>query len=397
MRFDYGPFDGKPFLGPDDLFPPPQLARFILQHGQAALDHLDQGDEDDQRQELVRQLIEAGLLERDPATGELRLTPRMLSGLEHRAFMEIFAGLRRGALEGHSVQAPGRSDERTDGLKPYEFGDPLSEIDPGATLRHALTRQPRLPSPGPDGRTRLGVRSDDFQLHLNEGQADCATCILLDQSGSMMRFGRFYHAKRVALGMAAMVRKRYPRDTLAFAGFHSLASPLPERELPLAMPKPVTLYEHQVRLRIPLQQAQDHPTRIPQHFTNLQMGLRVARSLLARTGAANKQIFIITDGQPTAHIEASPSDGQDVLHLLYPPSPRTTDLTLQEAFRCRREGIRIASFALIEGYDGMEWVGFIEQLTRLTRGSAFYCAGEELGSLIIESYASGRKRKSYSP
>jgi uncharacterized protein with von Willebrand factor type A (vWA) domain len=322
----------------------------------------------------------------------------MLTGLEHRAYLEVFAGLRRGQLEGHSAHAPGRSDERTDGLKPYEFGDPLSEIDPGATLRHALARQHPLPPPDAQGRRPLGVRGDDFQLHLNEGQADCATCILLDQSGSMMRFGRFYQAKRVALGMAAMVRRRFPRDTLAFAGFHSLAAPLSPRELPLAMPKPVTLHEHQVRLKVPLQHALDHPTRIPQHFTNLQMGLRVARSLLARTGAANKQVFIITDGQPTAHIEAPQSaDGQETLHLLYPPSPRTTDLTLREAFRCRREGIRIASFALIEGYDGMEWVGFIEQLTRLTRGAAFYCAGEELGSLIIESYTSGRKRKSYSP
>jgi len=148
-------------------------------------------------------------------------------------------------------------------------------------------------------------------------------------------------------------------------------------------------------LRAPLEQAQSNENMVPQHFTNLQMGLRVARQMLSRRGAANKQIFIITDGQPTAHVETSPAgDGQQMLYLLYPPSERTSELTLKEALRCQQQGIRLASFALVEDYWGMEWVGFIEQLTRLTRGIAYYCSSDDLSSTIIESYLAGKKRKS---
>ena len=84
-----------------------------------------------------------------------------------------------------------------------------------------------------------------------------------------------------------------------------------------------------------------------------------------------------------------------MLYLLYPPHQRTVSATLKEALRCRQQGIRIATFALIEDYWGMEWVSFVEQLTRLTRGTAFYCTSEDLGSTVIEGYLSGRKKKSF--
>ena len=160
------------------------------------------------------------------------------------------------------------------------------------------------------------------------------------------------------------------------------------------MPKPVSIRDYEVRIRVPLEQAQQNTDRLPLHFTNLQLGLRTARRILSRKGATNKQIFIITDGQPTAHVEPNPVGG-DMLYLLYPPSRRTSDVTLQEALRCQQQGIRIASFALIEDYWGMDWVGFIEKMTRLTRGVAYYCTSEDLSSTVIESYLSGRKRKSF--
>ena len=160
------------------------------------------------------------------------------------------------------------------------------------------------------------------------------------------------------------------------------------------MPKPVSLYDSQVRLRVPLDdQATRKPERLPLHFTNLQMGLRMARQILSRRGAANRMIFIITDGQPTAHVE--PTEAGEMLYLLYPPSERTSTATLTEAHRCRQMGMQIATFALIEDYWGMDWVGFVDQLTRLTRGIAYYCSSEDLSSTVIESYLSGRRRKSF--
>lgn len=385
MKFTYTQFDGQPFLGPDELFAQTNVIEFILKYGDDALeamDHLENPDE----QQIIEAMIQAGLLERDEGTGKLKLTPKMLRGIEHQALSQIFSNLKRGSRDGHQTRDRGRTGERTDGTKAYEFGDPISEVDLGATMRNALRRN--------EGGPPLSVQMPDFELYETEGVADVATCVLLDLSGSMMRWGRFYHAKRVALGLNALVRKQFSQDTIDFVGFASMAERLTEDQLPLVMPKPITTHDPSVRLRAPLADAQANPDLVPPHFTNLQLGLRMARQILQRRGAMNKQIFIITDGQPTAHVE--PGVGSDdMLYLLYPPSQRTSDATLKEALRCKQAGIRFASFALIEDYWAMDWVSFVENLTRLTRGIAFYCSSEDLSSTVIESYLSGRKSKSF--
>jgi uncharacterized protein with von Willebrand factor type A (vWA) domain len=213
----------------------------------------------------------------------------------------------------------------------------------------------------------------------------CSTVVLLDMSGSMMRYGRFLAAKRVAMAMQALIRQRFPQDSIDFVGFYSGANKIPEGLLPLTMPKPVTIYDYQVRLKVPINQIE----RAPQHFTNLHLGLQLARRILQKRASENKQIFIVTDGQPTAHVEG------DFIHLLYPPDQRSTVATLKEAVLAVREGCRISTFALIEDYWGMDWVGFVDQLTRLTKGVAFYTSSDQLANCIMESYLSGKKKKAY--
>jgi len=220
---------------------------------------------------------------------------------------------------------------------------------------------------------------------MHEGVTSCSTVVLLDMSGSMMRYGRFLAAKKVAMAMQALVRSRFPQDSIDFVGFYSGAARIPEIALPLMMPKPVSIYDSQVRLKVPL----DKIDRAPQHFTNLHMGLQMARRILRKRTSENKQIFIVTDGQPTAHVEG------DFVYLLYPPDQRSTLATLKEAVVAVREGCRISTFALIEDYWGMDWVGFVDQLARLTKGVAFYTSSGELASCIMESYLSGRKKKAY--
>lgn len=401
MKFTYSEFDGSQFPTPDSLFAPDNVMEFILKYGQQALDAIGQMKGDDEIQ-YIQSLIDAGLLEVDNASGQLRLTPRMLRGIQHRSFLQLFEGLQKGNKESHASADRGRGDERIEGTKTYEFGDPLSEVDVAATMRNAMARQPesRFKQSGRDqppsaAAPLMDLNINDFELHLTQGHTDVATCILIDLSGSMIRNQRFYHAKRVALGMASLIRQRFPQDTVDYVGFYSLAKTISERELPLIMPMPISTRDYSVRVRIPLDQAQADEEKIPRHFTNLHMGLRLARQILSRRGAANKQIFVITDGQPTAHIEPNLKAGGEVLHLIYPPSQKTTDVTLQEAFRCRQAGIRMATFALIEDYWGMDWVGFVDQLSRLTRGTAFYCAGDNLGSTVIESYLAGKSKRSF--
>jgi Ca-activated chloride channel family protein len=325
--------------------------------------------------------------------------------MQRRALMEVFANLRNGQREGHEKITPGQGGERIEGTKPYQYGDPVSELDLHTTLHNALSRhglpqrtgEPAAPSanaPSHDGTTRGDVHlgrvrikfdEHDFELHLHEGMTSCSTVVLLDMSGSMMRYGRFLSAKKVAMAMQALVRSKFAQDSLDFVGFYSGANRIPEVALPLAMPKPVTIYDYQVRLRVPISQL----SKAPQHFTNLHMGLQLARRILQKRQSENKQIFIVTDGQPTAHVEG------DYVYLLYPPDPKSTVATLKEAVLAVRDGCRISTFALIEDYWGMDWVGFVDQLTKLTKGVAFYTSSGELGSCIMESYLSGRKKKTY--
>jgi uncharacterized protein with von Willebrand factor type A (vWA) domain len=395
MRYFYGEYDGEEFPTPDKLFGFDQLMDFIMQYGEQAMKAIEQMMQDPKNQEqsdLLEQLLKDGMLDKD-GKGRLRLTPRSISKMQRKALMEVFANLRTGTREGHEKITPGLGGERIEGTKPYEFGDPVSELDLHQTLHNALTRHGLPKGTEPSGsaagsssrRSKIKFDEKDFELHLHEGMTSCSTVVLLDMSGSMMRYGRFLAAKKVAMAMQALVRSRFPQDSIDFVGFYSGANKIPEVMLPLSMPKPVTIYDYQVRLKVPVDQLQ----KAPQHFTNLHMGLQLARRILRKRTSENKQIFIITDGQPTAHVEG------DFVYLLYPPDPRSTVATLKEAVLAVKEDCRISTFALIEDYWGMDWVGFVDQLTKLTKGVAFYTNSGQLASCIMESYLSGRKKKTY--
>lgn len=383
MRFRYSESDGEQglFRSPDDLFPPKALIQFLMQHGQEGLDALPEMDE--QVQALLQELIDAGLIERDEESGALRLTPRMHRSMQHRALLEIFGGLKAGVRDGHVTADPGKAGERSDGTKPYEFGDAVSEIATHETLRNAIRRG----GAGPGG---VAIGPSDFETHHLESTADTALCVLIDLSGSMARYGRHVAAKRIAMGLAAMVRERFRHDTVDFIGFASVAERLREEDLPLIVPKPVTTRAWEVKVRIPLRDAKKtHP-----HMTNLQHALRMARATLMKRGAANKQVFVITDGQPTAHLtDAASGPGHEALNLIYPPTEETAEATLTEALRLTQAGIRLSLFALIEEYHDMDWVGFVDRLARLTRGMAFSCVAGDLGTLVMDSYLAGKRKR----
>jgi len=415
MKYFYGEFDGEEFPTQDNLFGFDQLMQFILQYGDQALKAIEQmlKDPKDQAQsEMLEQLLKDGMLDKD-GKGKLQLTPRAVSKMQRKALMEVFANLRSGQRDGHEKVTPGPGGDRIEGTKPYQYGDPVSELDLHQTIRNAIARNgvkerhagtearrhegkeggahspstlnssTVLPARGSEPLIRFN--ENDFELHLHEGVTSCSTVVLLDMSGSMMRYGRYLSAKKVAMAMQALVRSRFPQDTIDFVGFYSGAAKIAEAALPLSMPKPVTVFDYQVRLKVPL----DQLSKAPQHFTNLHMGLQLARRILRKRTSENKQIFIITDGQPTAHVEG------DFCYLLYPPDQRSTIATLKEAVVAVREGCRISTFALIEDYWGMDWVGFVDQLAKLTKGVAFYTSSGELASCIMESYLSGRKKKTY--
>jgi len=391
MKYAYGEFDGQEFPTQESLFGFDQLMQFIMQYGDQALKAMQQmmqnpPEGSDKTSDMLEKLLEDGMLDKD-GKGKLRLTPKAVTKMQSKALLEVFKNLKQGHREGHEKITSGAGGDRLEGTKNYEFGDPINELDLHQTLRNAMQRGLGKNTKPQAVGTKPGIQftERDFEIHLREGMSSCSTVVMIDLSGSMMRYGRYLAAKKVAMAMLALVRSKFPQDSIDFVAFYSGAQKIPEVALPLIMPKPVTIYDYQVRLRVPV----DQLDKAPQHFTNLHMGLQLARRILRRRGGENKQIFIITDGQPTAHLEG------DMCYLLYPPDPRSTAATLKEAALAAREGCRIATFALIEDYYGMDWVGFVDQLTQMTKGVAFYTSSGELADCVMESYLSGRKKKAY--
>jgi uncharacterized protein with von Willebrand factor type A (vWA) domain len=388
MKYFYGEFDGEEFPTQDKLFGFDQLMDFLLQHGEKALKAMQQAmkDPNNPTSDLLEELLKDGMLDKD-GKGKLKLTPKAVSRMQMKALGEIFKNLKQGNRDGHEKITAGAGGERLDGTKPYQFGDPITDIDLNATMRNAMQRTAMkqdgdLPTTSP---FPLRIRERDIEVYPREGMTSCSTVVLIDLSGSMTRYQRYLSSKKVALGLLALVRQRFPQDTVDFVGFYSGAQKIPEVALPLVMPKPVTIYDYEVRLKCKLSDIEH----APQHFTNLHMGLQMARRILRKRSGENKQIFIITDGQPTAHVEG------DWVYLLYPPDERSTVATLKEAVLAARDGVRLSTFALIEDYYGMEWVGFVDQMTKLTKGVAFYTSSGELANCVMESYLTGRKKKSF--
>lgn len=375
MRFVFQQWDGTEFPTQDHLQAFSHFLDYLFEYGDEALDALRELTDDPEQRKIIDQWVREGLLEK---TGvRFSLTPRAINSIQRKALMEVFRGLKPDSAEGHDTTQQGSGGERTEGSRPYQFGDPVASVDIDATLRNALLREKSAPP--------IRLREEDFEVGVTEAKATCSTVILLDLSGSMGRWNRFTQAKKCAMAVFALIRQRFALDTVDVVGFSSGAEIIPEHRLPLVLPKRITMFDPQVNLRVPIGELDE----APQHFTNLHMGLQLARRLLARRGGYNKQVFIITDGQPTGHVQG------DHVHLIYPPHERTAMATLSEALMLSRQGIRFSTFALIEDYFYMDWLHFVDHLTKLTRGVAFYCTAGDLTDCVMESYISGRKSKTY--
>jgi uncharacterized protein with von Willebrand factor type A (vWA) domain len=373
-QFEYSKWDGSPpfpQLNADNAFD--QLTDYLLDHGEYVLRQLERLHPDSA--DVLKQLVREGLLEQDQ-DGRFSVTPKGIRRIQDRALHDLFQIRQKGQSGGHDTDQRGIGSLLHDTTRPYQFGDPVANLDLHETLKNALVRQ--------GGGNPITVGEDDFVVHETEYQSSCATVLLLDMSGSMARYGKYSQAKRVALAVHALVRGRYQSDTIKTVGFYTYASPLTERQLLRSAPKPVSIFDHRVFMRVPL----DGLTKsVPEHFTNIHAGLKFARSILEREPGRNKQIICVTDGEPTAHIE-----GRELV-LMYPPSDRTARATLEEVRRCAASGIRLSTFALIEDYFYSGLRQFVDEMARLSRGIAVYCTAGELGRYVLDSFVDGRRAR----
>lgn len=303
----------------------------------------------EQLQKVIQQLEEAGYLKRKG--DRLELTPRGIRKLAQKALKEVFSELKKDRMGRHEVFYRGDGGERTGETKPYEFGDPF-DLDLHRTLFNSVLRE------GP--KTPLRLRPDDFEINRTEHLTQTATVLLLDQSRSMGMFGSFSAAKKVALALYWLIHSEYPRDHFSIIGFSDYGMEIKTDDLAeLTWNAWVS-------------------------GTNMQHALLLARKVLARQKVATKQIIMITDGEPTAHLEGGRA------YFNYPPSPRTIDETLKEVKRCTQEGITINTFMLESNYYLMD---FIDKLTRINKGRAFYTDPSQLGRYVMVDYLKGRRKR----
>ncbi len=291
--------------------------------------------------ELSKTLEKAGLIEQKE--GRLELTPKGMRRIGGNALRDLFSKLAKDRMGSHEVDPLGIGHERSFQTKQYEFGDNFN-LNIEATVGNAIRRNGSgLP---------ISLTPEDFEIERTETMTRSATVLMVDLSLSMPMRDNFLAAKKVAMALHSLISSQFPRDYLGIVGFSEVARILKPRDLPEVSWDFV-------------------------YGTNMQHGFLLARQLLAKQ-TGTKQIIMITDGEPTAHIQ---DDGE--VFFSYPPVQETIDATFKEVLRLTRDGIKINTFML----DATSYLkAFIEKLTQLNRGRAFFTTPETLGDYVLVDF-----------
>ena len=302
----------------------------------------------DELRKFLEILEEAGYIRKKGSGWEL--TPRGTRKIGQRALVELYAQLKADSFGKHEVHANGFGGERTDDTKLYEFGDPF-HLDIKRTIMNSLHRE--------GVGTPINLRPDDFEVARSELVTQTATVIMLDLSWSMALRGSFQAAKKVALALNNLISSQFQRDSLYIIGFSAYARQLKAEDLPYVR------WDESVL------------------GTNMHHALMIAERLLARHTQGTRQIIMISDGEPTAHLERGRS------YFAYPPSPITIRETLKAVKRCTRKNITINTFMLDRNHYLKE---FVNQVARINKGRVFYTTPDKLGEYILVDYVA-QKRK----
>lgn len=283
----------------------------------------------------------------------VQLTPRGERFVRTESLDQIFSNLKRGSDTGnHATPYAGPGGERLAETRAYRFGDDVANIDFGRTFQNAYRRG--VPT-GP------AFVEDDLEVYETEHHVSVATVLLVDISHSMILYGedRITPAKRVALALTELTLSRYPKDAFHVVLFGDDAREIPIRDLTYCGVGP--------------------------YHTNTHAGLRLARHILMRKKHANKQIFMITDGKPTALFE-----GNQLYLNPFGLDRKIVSKTLDEAAECRRHQITVTTFMLAQ--DPL-LVQFVEKLTHVSRGRAYFASLDHLEQSVLVDFMQNRRRK----
>lgn len=355
-----------------------QLREFVDPQNSQALAEMQRTMEN-----LVRELAERQGLTREG--GRFRITPRAMRIFQGKLLERIFSELQAGRSGRHVDNITGEGAVELQKTRPWEFGDPLANLDLTESFTNAILRcaQTAPESAGSPFSLRLDPR--DLIVHETRNTPKCATVMILDMSGSMRHGGQYIQVKRMALAMDALIRSGFPGDYLGFVEMCTFARVKSPGEIIGLMPKPVTIFDPVVQMRVDMSRERVSEHMLPQHFTNIQHALAQARRLLAAQDTPNKQVILITDGLPTAHFEGS------MLYMLYPPHPVTEEATLREGMLCKQQGLVLNLF-LIDSWSQSEAdIQFAQRLAQNTGGRVFFPGGEDLDRFVVWDYVKRRR------
>ncbi|MBN1441608.1 MAG: hypothetical protein JXA90_02815 [Planctomycetes bacterium] len=307
-------------------------------------------DEEFTFEDLKRHLLSEKIIRATPAG--LALTPRGERFVRTETLDQIFSGLKPDSLGDHRTVHSGAGRERLTETRPYLFGDDVADIDFRRSYQNAFRRA---------GEGGFYLEESDLEVCETERYVSVATCLLVDVSHSMILYGedRITPAKRVALALTELILSRYPKDAFHVILFGDVAKEVSVRDLTYCGVGP--------------------------YHTNTHGALQLARRILMRKKHSNRQIFMITDGKPTAILV----DGRLLIDS-FGINRRIINKTLDEAAECRRHGIPITTFMLAR--DPI-LVRFVEDLTRTNRGRAFYASLDRLEQTVFVDFIRNRTRK----
>ncbi|MBL88991.1 MAG: hypothetical protein CL517_01785 [Actinobacteria bacterium] len=300
----------------------------------------------EQLAEMSRMLEEAGLVENKD--GQLSLTPKAIRKLGQNALADLYRRISKDRAGRHNAETIGAGHERDYATKSYEFGDPFN-LNIERTVRNGLVRN--------GSGTPVVLEPEDFEIERTEATVQASTVLMLDLSLSMPMRDNFLPAKKVAMALNSLISGQFPRDFLGVVTFSEIAREIRPEKLP--------------------EVSWDYV-----YGTNMQHGLMLARRMLAKQ-SGTKQIIMVTDGEPTAHIT---EEGFPFFN--YPPSSETIEKTLMEVKRCTRDDIRINVFML----DATPYLTrFIEHVTKMNGGRAFFTTNQSLGDYLLVDFVEQRR------
>lgn len=291
-----------------------------------------------------------GMVARD-ALGDFHLTTAGERRIRRSCFEDVFSSLGKGGPGYHPVRSSGEGVEALPETRPYAFGDDPHRIDAIRSVHNALKR-----SVG-----ELDLQEEDLEVYETEHLTSCATVMAIDISHSMVLYGedRITPAKTVALALTELITTKYPKDYLGVVLFGDRAEQIQLSDLPYIQAGP--------------------------YHTNTRGALRLSRALLHRQKQPNKQIFLITDGKPSAIFE-----GGQIYKNPFGLDMKIVNRTLEEVDLCRRQRIIITTFMLAT--DPM-LTEFVEKLTQINRGRAYFASPHDLGEFILADYIRNRRRR----